>query len=97
MKPLKELCISPAPWRRDFIDETVRDADDKSLILRIAAFGNEDDIRLIACAPALYEALYNIVNEQCRLCLQEKDGKCISTGKCRYKEIRELLERAGGM
>lgn len=98
MKSLKDLGISPAPWkvtsdlalrvmsasREQVADDRGMAASDVGVLLA--------NIRLIAAAPELYEALREIVaDSKCGLSC----GLC-GVDKCKLRRAVAILEKAGG-
>ena len=96
MKTLEQLGISPAPWEIDNWSECwliVRDAKG-----RYAATPDGDEeteaipnAHLIAAAPDLYDALYDVIDycESTHLVPSERFGKVLA-------KVKAALAKAGG-
>ena len=105
MKPIEELGTSPAPWELE-IDHTpwranviAVNASDGDEVVRDCF---EDDARLIAAAPDLYEALRDCCEEamgdnvpRCYACRKGEDGHCMAATEKRCA-VYAALEKAGG-
>jgi len=101
MKPLEELGISPAPWKRKYgalnslrVDSACGAcvADDLDLVEDKTGDSNA---RLIAAAPELYEALRLCVGELCETCRQCTVRPCVKDCEA-VRKARAALEKAGG-
>ena len=96
MKTLEELDISPVPWsnivgtEKPFEINSVWDARN-GCILSGGYAQSVNDARLIAAAPELYEALYDVVAycESTHLVPSEKFGKVLA-------KVKAALAKAGG-
>lgn len=99
MKTLKELGVSPTPWRHAG-DGLIGDRED-NLVARASACGsNEPDACMLAAAPELYEALFEIVGEMCIHCdLQDacREGEDGMSSPCNmvHKARAALMKAAG--
>ena len=88
MKTLEQLGISPAPWTKagDIVD------DNEGRVI-FNAYEDDDyaNARLIAAAPELYEALYDVVAycESTHLVPSERFGKVL-------EKVKAALAKAGG-
>ena len=107
MKTVEQLGISPAPWKRGewvpFCEDNIVRCDykrnDGTTRTRIVAscnatFSTEQagiDARLIAAAPELYEALYDVVAycEATHLVPSERFGKVLA-------KVKAALAKASG-
>ena len=86
MKTLEELGISPAPWH---IEKNAGVLCAKSerykhpIVDDCGNFENNNDERLIAAAPYIYEALYDVVAycESTHLVPSERFGKVLAKAK----------------
>ena len=89
MKTLEQLGISPEPWR---INDHASVLDRYSAIIS-GQYGPYDwnNAHLIAAAPELYEALYDVVAycESTHLVPSEKFGKVLA-------KVKAVLAKAGG-
>ena len=89
MKTLEQLGISQTPWR---INDHASVLDRYSAIIS-GQYGPYDwnNAHLIAAAPALYEALYDVVAycESTHLVPSEKFGKVLA-------KVKAVLAKAGG-
>lgn len=99
MKALKELGISPAPWKSvQGISLWVESSDGIGVADDIDTIDDETgeaNARLIAAAPELYEALRLWVEELCEDCQAEIGKTC--DGKCEaVRRAVAALEKAGG-
>ena len=99
MKTLEQLGISPAPWH---IEKNTGVLCAKSerykhpIVDDCGSFENNNDKRLIAAAPDLYEALRGLLEIVCIDCNSsyKVDGKCV---KCpRVVAAEAALKKAGG-
>lgn len=94
MKTLEQLGISPSPWyiekntgvlcaKSEYYKYTIVDDDGN--------FENNNDKLLIAAAPDLYEALYDVVAycESTHLVPSERFGKVLA-------KVKAALAKAGG-
>lgn len=88
MKTLEQLGISPTPWTKagDIVD------DNEGRVI-FNAYEDDDyaNARLIAAAPYLYEALYDVVAycESTHLVPSERFGKVLS-------KVKAALAKAAG-
>ena len=96
MKALEQLGISPTPWsntvetEKPFEINSVWDARN-GCILSGGYFESLNDARLIAAAPDLYEALYDVVDycESTHLVPSERFGKVL-------EKVKAALAKAAG-
>lgn len=96
MKALEQLGISPTPWsntvetEKPFEINSVWDARN-GCILSGGYFESLNDARLIAAAPDLYEALYDVVDycESTHLVPSERFGKVLA-------KVKAALAKAAG-
>lgn len=64
-----KMPFTPGPWSAELVGSTGHPENPEDLYeitnghTRIAEFVSERDVRLIACAPALYEQLHKLVYE----------------------------------
>lgn len=103
MKTLKELGISPAPWKMyvGVYSFWVDDNAGEFVCMKSSTSLNDRNIgkrnaRLIAAAPDLYEALRGLLEIVCVDCnsAYKIDGKCV---KCpRVVAAEAALKKAGG-
>lgn len=107
IKTFDELRASPKPWKctihgkgfyaviKDGKGEEITDLD-KSVF----GYGEQDvraDARLIAAAPAMYEALRVCLDDLCRKCLGRNYGLVMCAGECRaVNAARKALKKAEG-
>ena len=99
MKALKELGVSPAPWKSvQGISLWVESSDGIGVADDIDTIDDETgeaNARLIAAAPDLYEALRLWVEELCEDCQSEIGKTC--DGKCEaVRKAKAALAKAGG-
>ncbi len=97
MKALKELGVSPAPWKSvQGISLWVESSDGIGVADDIDMIDDETgeaNARLIAAAPELYEALRGIVaDNKCGLMC----SLCGAADKCKLRRAVAALEKAGG-
>lgn len=97
MKALKELGVSPAPWKSvQGISLWVESSDGIGVADDIDTIDDETgeaNARLIAAAPELYEALRGIVaDNKCGLMC----SLCGAADKCKLRRAVAALEKAGG-
>ena len=59
MKALKELNISPIPWHPNCIDGNIIDNDDNQVLI-FGGWHDEGNLKLMAAAPDLYDALRHV-------------------------------------
>lgn len=101
MKTLEQLGISPAPWKQEANGYGTLDVlgSDDSLVVAYENPINRNDQenrRLIAAAPDLYDALSGLLEIVCIDCRSpyEIDGKCV---KCpRVVAAESALAKASG-
>lgn len=106
MKTLDQLGISPAPW---YIEGNTGVLCAKSehykhpIVDDCGNFENNNDKRLIAAAPKLYEALREAIEYTCKDCVYHiatfdddklKDEECILREPCKAHEWRAALADA---
>ena len=100
MKAIEQLGISPAPW---YIEKNTGVLCAKSehykhpIVDDCGNFENENDKRLIAAAPDLYNSLLGLLEIVCVDCnsAYKVDGKCV---KCpRVVAAEAALEKSGGL
>ena len=92
MKTLEQLGISPAPW---YIEENTGEYYKYPIVDDCGNFENNNDERLIAAAPELYESLRECLDILDRL---EKYYRVVDSAT--YKTMakaRASLEKAGGL
>ena len=97
MKTLKELGISTSPWvmsvRVDAdLGMDVLDADGKHVCSCRKDGCGFANARLLAAAPALYEALREAATERCRMCVNEGDYCSPEDDYCYVQRWRKTLE-----
>lgn len=97
MKTVRQLGISPAPWKAvQGISLWVESSDGIGVADDIDMIDDETgeaNARLIAVAPELYEALREIVTDnKCGLMC----SLCGAADKCKIRRAVAALEKAGG-
>lgn len=100
MKCINELGISPWPWRQEANGYGTLDvlASDNSLVV---AYENpinrhdQENRRLIAAAPELYECLHKFVNDVVCSCATKDCDNC-KLALCWVKKAKAVLAKAAG-
>ncbi len=87
MKTLKRLYVSPTPWRANHLDSNVLDNDDNQ-VLTFGCWHDDENIKLIAAAPDLYEVVWALVYDFAKA---GRMNICTLVGKA-----EAALEKAGG-
>ena len=104
MKKLEELGVSTAPWDTAYVHKpAVYDRDGRCVAdcdIHFARRRDDANARLIAAAPDLYEALRDVVENECGECAYVRKGVCTRAEsklpECLFKQSRKALEKAGG-
>lgn len=98
MKRCEELGISPTPWQSSIRPiQAIRDANGD--VVCETSIVSVEDMRLIAAAPKMYDALYDAVTDACHCCkYAEYDGwKCTNEDRdCYVQKWRAILAEAAG-
>ena len=97
MKKLEELGISPAPWKVGGDGYDVANDENEIITDEYDQFSRAD-ARLIAAAPELYEAVWDILFKgtritNCRNCKGAEFGNCKT---CQLGKARAALAEAAG-
>ena len=104
MKRLDELGVLPAPWDTAYVYKpTVYDRDGRCVAdcdLHFDRRRDDANARLIAAAPALYEALRDCLAAMCEYCRKEAahsmPGVPCENGCAAMLAAKAALEKAGG-
>lgn len=103
MKTIEELGISPTPWTLGsliigsdglYARSSVDDSEERVVVGD--SLVKEEDARIIAAAPKLYECLLNAVIDRCCDCLNHVGWTCESDEDCPVKKWRAALAEAAG-
>lgn len=97
MKPLEQLGVSPAPW---YIEKETGVLCAQSeyykhpIVDDCGNFDNENDKRLIAASPEMYEALRLCMHKLCLAC-RNSARPCVTMCETMCVAL-EAMEKAGG-